>query len=70
MSEHALAFGKEDLSHRLLILYELAALNSDYGSYLLRSLLSEGKISYEVVTKSKDGLTCELWRDPGLQAAF
>jgi hypothetical protein len=53
MSEHALAYSKEPLSHRFLILYEAAGLESDFASYLLRSLLSEGRIRYETVEKVK-----------------
>lgn len=53
MSEHALAYSTEPLSHRFLILYEAAGLESDFASYLLRSLLSEGCIRYETVEKVK-----------------
>jgi len=53
MSEHALAYSKEPLSHRFLVLYEAAGLESDFASYLLRSLLSEGCIRYETVEKVK-----------------
>jgi hypothetical protein len=53
MSEHALAYSQEPLSHRFLILYEAAGLESDFASYLLRSLLSEGCIRYETVEKMK-----------------
>ena len=53
MSEHALAYSQEPLAHRFLILYEAAGLESDFASYLLRSLLSEGCIRYETVEKKK-----------------
>ena len=55
MSEHALAYSQEPLSHRFLILYEAAGLESEFASYLLRSLLSEGCIRYETVEKVKGG---------------
>ena len=55
MSEHALAYSTEPLSHRFLILYEAAGLESEFASYLLRSLLSEGCIRYETVEKVKGG---------------
>ena len=55
MSEHALAYSQEPLSHRFLILYEAAGLEGDFASYLLRSLLSEGCIRYETVEKVKGG---------------
>ena len=56
MSEHALAYGEEALAHRILVLYEAAGLTGDFGTYLVRSLLSEGRICYDTVEKTKDGL--------------
>ena len=56
MSEHALAYGEEPLAHRILVLYEAAGLTGDFGTYLVRSLLSEGRICYDTVEKTKDGL--------------
>lgn len=55
MSERAFAYSEEPLSHRLLVIYEMAGLHGDFASYLVRSLLSEGRIRYETVIKSKDG---------------
>jgi hypothetical protein len=56
MSERALAYGEEPLAHRMLVLYEAAALTGDFGTYLIRSLLSENRICYDTVEKTKDGL--------------
>jgi hypothetical protein len=56
MSERALAYSEEPLVHRFLVLYEAAGLRSDFTSYLLRSLLSEGRVRYETVEKTPDGL--------------
>ena len=56
MSERALAYDDEPLVHRILVLYEAHAVASDTGSYLLRSLLSEGKVRYVTVEKTGDGL--------------
>jgi len=53
MSEHALAYSEEPLKHRMLVLYEAVGLESDFASYLVRSLLSEGCIRYETVEKQK-----------------
>ncbi len=53
MSERALAYSQEPLSHRMLVLYEAAGLEGDFASYLVRSLLSEGCIRYETVEKVK-----------------
>jgi hypothetical protein len=55
MSERALAYGTEPLSHRFLVLFEAAGLESDFASYLVRSLLSEGCVRYETVEKDKNG---------------
>ena len=56
MSERALAYSDEPLRHRMLVVYEANGLASDMASYLLRSLLSEGRIDYETVEKTTDGL--------------
>jgi len=56
MSERALAYDDEPVAHRMLVLYEAAGLQGDFASYLARSLLSEGRISYTTVEKTKDGL--------------
>lgn len=65
MSERSLAYSEEPLSHRMLVLYEMAGVNTDLGTYLLRSLLSEGHIRYETVDKTKDGLVSRLIERPG-----
>jgi hypothetical protein len=70
MSEHSLAYGEEPLKHRFLILYEAAGLNSDLASYLLRSLLSEGRVRYETVEKTKDGLRPRLIEREGPTGAI
>jgi hypothetical protein len=56
MSERLLAYIDEPLAHRHLVVYEHAGLSSDYASYLLRSLLSEGRISYMTVEKTGRGM--------------
>ncbi len=56
MSEHAMAYGTEPLRHRMLVLFEAAGLESDFASYLVRSLLSEGNLRYETVQKTANGL--------------
>lgn len=56
MSDHALAYGEESLAHKIIVLYEAAGLTGDFGTYLVRSLLSEGRICYETVEKTKEGL--------------
>lgn len=56
MSDRALAYSTEPLSHRFLVLYEYSGMQSEMLNYLIRSLLSEGHIRYETVEKTKDGL--------------
>lgn len=60
MSERALAYSQEPLKHRFLVLYEAAGLTSDFGTYLMRTLLSEGRIRYETVEKTGEGLVPRL----------
>ena len=56
MSERALAYDDEPLSHRVLVLYEAAGMSGEFASYLLRSLLSEGRVRYVTVESTADGL--------------
>jgi len=60
MSEKALAYSKEPIAHRFLVLFEAEALNGEFASYLVRSLLSEGKVMYETVESGAGGLTPKL----------
>jgi hypothetical protein len=60
MSEHALAYSEEPLKCRFLILYEAAGISTDFANYLLRSLLSEGRIRYETVEKTSEGMKPKL----------
>ena len=60
MSEKALIYSEEDLRHRFLVLYEAESLKGDMASYLIRSLLSEGRIRYETVISSNTGLSPQM----------
>ena len=60
MSERALAYSDEPLKHRILVIYEAAGMDSEFGSYLIRSLLSEGRLRYETVEKTKEGLVSKV----------
>lgn len=60
MSDRSLAYSDEPLAHRHLVLYEAAGLTSDFGTYLMRTLLSEGCIRYETVEKTAEGLKPKL----------
>lgn len=60
MSERALAYSKEPLVHRMLVVYEATGMDGDTQSYLIRSLLSEGRIRYETVESTSTGLIPRL----------
>jgi hypothetical protein len=60
LSDRALAYSTEPLRHRFLVVYEAAGMNSDFATYLIRSLLSEGRLRYETVESTKDGLVPRL----------
>jgi hypothetical protein len=59
MSERALIYSTEEYAHRTLVVYEVTALREgvedDMTSYFLRSLLSEGRIEYDVTIRDRDG---------------
>jgi hypothetical protein len=65
MSERALAYSDVDLRHRMLVIYEADGLASDFGTYLIRTLLSEGEIRYETVESGKGGLKPKVIHRPG-----
>jgi hypothetical protein len=65
MSDRALAYSNEPLQHRHLVIYEAAGMASDFATYLIRSLLSEGCVRYETVEKTKDGLVPRLIKREG-----
>lgn len=66
MSERSLAFSEEPLEHRMLVLYEAAGMTGDWASYLIRSLLSEGHLRYEISEKDADGrMRTRLVERPG-----
>ena len=43
MSERTLAYSEEPIKHRFLVIYEAEGMASDFATYLIRSLLSEGR---------------------------
>jgi hypothetical protein len=56
MSERAIIYSTENYRYRFIVIFEAAGMNSDMMSYLIRTLLSEGRVVYEVVEKTKMGL--------------
>jgi len=59
MSERALIYSADEYAHKTIVIYEVTALREgaedDMTSYFIRSLLSEGRIDYEVTVRGKDG---------------
>jgi len=55
MREKVLAHSEEPIKHRFLVLYEAAGMNGEFATYLIRSLLSEGKLRYETMRKTPEG---------------
>lgn len=60
MSERALIYMKEEFKHKTLVIFEAVALreqreknDSNLTAYFVRSLLSEGRISYPVTVRDK-----------------
>jgi hypothetical protein len=60
MSERLLAYSEEPIKHRFLVIYEAEGMSGDFATYLIRSLLSEGRVRYETVEKTRDGLKARL----------
>lgn len=55
-SDKALIYTQENFKQRIIIMFEAAAWgDSDFAMYLIRSLLSEGRIAYDTVVDSPDG---------------
>jgi hypothetical protein len=48
MSNKALVYSEEEFSHRMIVICEGKGLEGDFTAYVIRSLLSEGRIDYEV----------------------
>ena len=60
MSERTLAYSEEPINHRFLVLFEAAGMSGDFATYLIRSLLSEGRLRYETVEKTSEGMKPRL----------
>jgi len=66
MSERVLVYTDADLRHRVLVISEAAALHREgVGASLLRSVAWEGRIAYETVEKTNDGLKARRLDKPG-----
>ena len=56
MSERALVYDDAPLAHRMIVVYEAAGISGDLQSYLIRSLLSEGRVRYTTIQRTKGKL--------------
>ena len=56
MSDKALFYSEESFVHRFVIIYEAAGLSSEFVSYVIRSLLSEGHIRHITVEQTDKGM--------------
>ncbi len=65
MSARTLIYTEESLAHRMLVVYEAAAIDDEFQNYVIRSLLSEGQIIYETVEKVAGQFTTRLIEKPG-----
>jgi len=60
MSERTLAYSEEPIKNRFLIIYEAAGMSGEFATYLMRSLLSEGRVRYKTVEKTSEGMKPRL----------
>jgi hypothetical protein len=60
MSDKVLAYSNEPVSNRFLVIYEAAGMTGDMATYLMRSLISEGRIRYETLEVTKEGIRPRL----------
>jgi MarR family len=60
MSDRTLAYSEEPIKHRFLVIFEAAGMRGDFATYLMRSLLSEGRVRYETVEKTSEGIKPRL----------
>src|SRR5215217_4889475 len=60
MSDRTLAYSEEPIKHRFLVIYEAAGMSGDFQTYLMRSLLSEGRVRYETLEKTSEGIKPRL----------
>jgi len=55
VSEKALIYSDESFKHRFIIFFEVVGLRGGFLDYIIRTLLSEGCLKYEVTEKGEDG---------------
>ena len=65
MSERALLYTEEPLSHRHLIFSEASGIEGEFQDYVIRTLLSEGFLEHEFVEKTPEGMKPHRIRKEG-----
>jgi hypothetical protein len=65
VSDKALACSDESLSHRMIVITELAAVRTTFLTYLLRTLLSEGRICISITERTSDGYNARTYVKEG-----
>jgi len=65
MSERALLYTEEPLSHRHLIFSEASGIGGDFQEYVIRTLLSDGFLEHEFVEKTPEGMKPRRIRKEG-----
>jgi DNA-binding MarR family transcriptional regulator len=61
----AIAYGRSDLEHRILAIQEASGLQGREGNMLVRTLISEGVVRWEVAGRERDGFTTRMIERPG-----
>ena len=64
-SPKAIAYGNSDLRHRILVVQEASGLNGREGNMLVRTLVSEGQIRWEVAGRQRGGFATRTVVRPG-----
>ena len=70
VSPRYLVYADDDLRHRIVVLHEAAGVAEGHGAYLMRSLLSEGRLRLGIVTGGGAGAAGHLIDRPGPTALF
>ena len=56
MSEHFLVYDDRPIAHKMLVLHEAAGMSGEFATYLIRTLLSEGRLVHGTVVATPEGL--------------
>ncbi len=65
MSEHALIYDEREYSHKTIVIYEMQGQGSEFTNYLIRTMITEGRITHLTTEKTSDGLKGKEIDKPG-----